>query len=68
MKEMRLRVAAEWATEDLVQVLDLLAKGVLKLEGLITHVRPASEAADAYRIAFGETSCLKMILDWRHIE
>lgn len=68
MKEMRLRVAAEWAPEDLVQVLDLLAKGVLKLEGLITHVRPASEAADAYRIAFGETSCLKMILDWRHIE
>jgi 3-hydroxyethyl bacteriochlorophyllide a dehydrogenase len=36
----------------------------LSLEGLITHRRDFSDAGDAYRIAFGDPACLKMVLDW----
>jgi 3-hydroxyethyl bacteriochlorophyllide a dehydrogenase len=32
---------------------------------LITHRRAAREADAAYRLAFGDPSCLKMVLDWR---
>lgn len=66
MREARLRVAAEWKPADLQAVLGLLARGALSLDGLITHRRAASEAAQAYRTAFGDPECLKMILDWRH--
>lgn len=67
MKEVRLRIAAEWAPEDLESVLRLISGGVLRLDGLVTHSQPASEAAKAYQVAFADPSCLKMILDWRHI-
>ncbi|MCS6932110.1 MAG: chlorophyll synthesis pathway protein BchC [Acetobacteraceae bacterium] len=65
MKEARIRIAAEWRPPDLAAVNALIAEGRLSLEGLITHRRAASEAADAYRIAFGDPACLKMVLDWR---
>ncbi|MDW8398338.1 MAG: chlorophyll synthesis pathway protein BchC [Acetobacteraceae bacterium] len=65
MKEARIRIAAEWQPPDLAAVNALIAEGRLSLEGLITHRRAASEAADAYRIAFGDPACLKMVLDWR---
>jgi bacteriochlorophyllide a dehydrogenase len=67
MREARLRVAAEWKPGDLLAVLSLLASGGLSLDGLITHRRPASEAPEAYRIAFEDPSCLKMVLDWRSL-
>ncbi len=66
MREARLRVAAEWKPDDLSAVLSALAEGRLALEGLITHRMEATEADQAYRTAFGEPACLKMILDWRH--
>jgi len=68
MREARLRVAAEWKPADLVAVTDLLASGRLSLDGLITHRVQAANAAAAYRTAFADASCLKMILDWRDVQ
>jgi len=65
MKEARFRVAAEWRDLDLAAVRELVEDGRLSLDGLITHRRGAGEADDAYRTAFGDPDCLKMILDWR---
>lgn len=65
MKEARLRIAAEWSPGDLASVLELVQSGALSLDGLITDVSPADRAADAYRAAFDDPACLKMVLDWR---
>lgn len=65
MKEARLRIAAEWTREDMVATRQLVESGALSLDGLITHRRPASAAPDAYKMAFNDPDCLKMILDWR---
>ncbi len=65
MREARLRIAAEWKAPDLLAVQALLAAGRLSLDGLITHVADAARAPDAYRTAFTDAGCLKMILDWR---
>ncbi|MBU8542838.1 MULTISPECIES: chlorophyll synthesis pathway protein BchC [Roseomonadaceae] len=65
MREARIRVAAEWKTPDLIAVRELLDAGRLSLDGLITHRRDAAAAPDAYRTAFNDPACLKMILDWR---
>lgn len=65
MKEARLRVAAEWQPADLRAVVELVRSGRLSLDGLITHRRTFDQASDAYRTAFAEPTCLKMLLDWR---
>ncbi|NKC33973.1 chlorophyll synthesis pathway protein BchC [Roseomonas sp. BU-1] len=65
MREARFRVAAEWKEADLVSVRRLLDAGRLSLEGLITHRSAATAAPAAYRTAFTDPACLKMILDWR---
>lgn len=67
MKEARLRVAAEWSPGDLASVLDLVTAGSLSLDGLITNISPAERAAEAYRAAFNDPNCLKMVLDWSTI-
>lgn len=64
MREARLRVAAEWQDSDLVAVRTLIEAGHVSLDGLITHISPASQAHAAYPVAFGDPACLKMILDW----
>lgn len=66
MREARIRVAAEWREPDLREAKGLAESGQLSLDGLITHRHPAREAEAAYRTAFSDPSCLKMILDWRH--
>ena len=66
MREARIRIAAEWKDADLQAVLAHIAAGRLSLDGLITHRREAGAADEAYRQAFGDAACLKMILDWRH--
>jgi len=68
LREARIRVAAEWREPDLATVLRLIAEDRLHLDGLITHRQAAPEAPGAYRTAFSDASCLKMILDWRHIQ
>jgi 3-hydroxyethyl bacteriochlorophyllide a dehydrogenase len=65
MREARIRIAAEWKPADLAAVTALVADGRLSLDGLITHRCAASEAESAYRTAFDDPACLKMILDWR---
>lgn len=65
MREARLRVSAQWRPDDLEAAIALAKSGRLSLDGLITHRSAAGEASDAYRTAFTEPSCLKMILDWR---
>lgn len=65
MREARIRIAAEWKPADMEAVLDLIRTSRLSLDGLITHRAAAADAPDAYRTAFGDPACLKMILDWR---
>lgn len=65
MKEMRLRIAAEWQPADLVATRALVESGTLSLSGLITHQQSGATAPDAYRTAFEDAGCLKMILDWK---
>lgn len=65
MREARLRIAAQWRESDLLAVTRMAESGRLSLDGLITHRQPASEASSAYRTAFGDPACLKMVLDWR---
>ncbi len=66
MREARLRAAAEWREGDLVATRNLIDEGRLSLDGLITHRHAAMDAAAAYRTAFDDPACLKMILDWRN--
>lgn len=65
LREARIRVAAQWQPHDLDAVAALAGTGALSLDRLVTHRRPAAGAPDAYRKAFGDPDCLKMILDWR---
>jgi 3-hydroxyethyl bacteriochlorophyllide a dehydrogenase len=65
LREARIRVSAEFRPHDLTAVTALIERGALSLDGLITHRRPAADAEAAYRTAFGDPECLKMILDWR---
>ncbi len=65
MREARIRISAEFRPEDLAAVTALIEGGRLSLDGLITHRTPAVRAEDAYRTAFADPACLKMILDWR---
>lgn len=65
MKEARFRIAAEWAANDMTATRALVESGALALSDLITHRRPAAEAAEAYETAFSDPACLKMILDWK---
>ena len=67
MREARIRVAAEWQPADLVATRALIESGRLSLDGLITHHHDATDAADAYRIAFDDPACLKMVLNWSSI-
>jgi 3-hydroxyethyl bacteriochlorophyllide a dehydrogenase len=65
MREARIRVAAEWQPADLAATNTLAARGDLRLDGLITHRHDAQHADQAYRTAFADADCLKMLLDWR---
>jgi 3-hydroxyethyl bacteriochlorophyllide a dehydrogenase len=65
MREARLRVAAQWQPQDLAAVKSLAESGRLSLDGLITHRSDVRQADLAYRTAFSDPACLKMVLDWR---
>ncbi len=67
MREARIRVAAQWSPPDLAAVIALAGDGLLSLDGLITHRQDATQADAAYRTAFGDADCLKMVLDWRQV-
>jgi len=65
MREARLRISTEFVIDDLRATAALVDAGELSLAGLVSHVRPAGEATEAYPAAFGDPECLKMVLDWR---
>ncbi len=67
MREARLRIASEFTRTDSDAVTAMIADGLLSLDGLITNRAAASDAPEAYRTAFTDPSCLKMILDWRQL-
>ena len=67
MREARIRIAAQWQPADLIAVKALAESGALSLADLITHHEQAEDAArvdTAYRTAFGDATCLKMVLNW----
>lgn len=68
MRRARIRVAAEWQDQDLEAVNRLIANGELSLDGLITDCESPGRAPAAYRRAFRDSSCLKMVLDWRTLQ
>ena len=68
MREAQIRTAAEWQRADMLAVKELTEAGCFSLDGLITHVDAPTRAADAYRTAFQDASCLKMVLDWRPLQ
>lgn len=65
VREVRLRVAAEWTPADLIHVRKMIEAGALSLSDLISHTRSANDAPEAYRQAFDDPDCLKMILNWK---
>ena len=67
MREARFRIAAQWQPQDLDAVRSLAQSGALSLDGLITHRSTPPEADAAYRTAFQDPDCLKMVLDWRNL-
>ena len=67
MREAQIRCAAEWKRPDLLAVKELAESGRLSLDGLITHNEVPQRADAAYRAAFDDPQCLKMILDWRSL-
>jgi len=68
MREAHIRCAAEWKRPDLMAVKELVETGRLSLDGLITHHGAPVHADAAYRTAFGDPDCLKMVLDWRNCQ
>ncbi len=66
MREATIRCAAEWQRADMLAVKQLAESGALSLAGLITHQERAENAPAAYRTAFSDAACLKMVLDWRN--
>ena len=65
MREIDVRISAEWEAEDMDTALDLVCKGDLSLNKIITHDHAFQQAEEAYKTAFSDPSCLKMVLDWR---
>ncbi|WVN41493.1 chlorophyll synthesis pathway protein BchC [beta proteobacterium MWH-UniP1] len=68
MREASFRIAAQWQPQDLTAVRCLAESGKLSLDGLITHRSEPANADAAYRTAFQDPDCLKMILDWRNTQ
>lgn len=66
LREIRIRVAAQWTPPDMARVLAAVDDGRLSLDGIVSHRVPAAQAEDAYRRAFEDPMCVKLVLDWRH--
>ena len=64
LREARLQVAAQWQPQDLLAVRQQIDSGRLSLDGLITHRSDPREVDHAYRTAFEDPACLKMVLNW----
>ena len=65
MREAQIRAAAQWKKHDLLAVTRMVETGQLSLDGMITHTYKLSQALEAYKVAFSDPLCLKMMLDWK---
>jgi len=65
IRESSIKIAAQWQPGDLDAIQLLIKEEKLSLGGLISHRSSASAAAPAYRQAFEDADCLKMVIDWR---
>jgi len=65
-REARLRIAAQWLPGDLAAVSKYVSQGKLVLDDLVSHIQPVAAAPSAYRQAFTDAACIKMVLDWRN--
>lgn len=68
LREARVRVAAQWLPQDLEAVRLLVNGGQLSLAGIVNCRAPIEAADGAYRQAFEDPACLKMVLDWRNVQ
>ena len=68
MKEIKIRISAEWKQADMRAVNSMVDEGHLSLDGLITNRAAAEDAAWAYRTAFEDVSCSKMVLNWGNLQ
>jgi len=68
LREVRIRVAAQWLPQDLEAVRGLVASGALSLAGIVNCRAPMEAAGDAYHQAFEDPTCLKMVLDWSNVQ
>jgi len=68
LREVRIRVAAQWLPQDLESVRGLVASGALSLAGIVNCRAPMEAAGDAYHQAFEDPTCLKMVLDWSNVQ
>jgi 3-hydroxyethyl bacteriochlorophyllide a dehydrogenase len=67
MREAQLIVAREWRhgpEGDLPRSRDIIDKQEIDLNGLLTHRVPLERIQAAYRLAFEEPECLKVVLEW----
>ena len=65
MREIDIRISAEWQSDDMQTALELVSGGDLSLGGISTPDHPCDSAETAYQQAFSDPRCLKMVLDWR---
>ena len=66
MREAKIRISAEFTTEDVSVTKSLIETGALSLDKLISDTRPAEASTEAYKVAFEDSNCLKMVIDWRN--
>ncbi len=67
MREAQILIAREWQfgpDGDLPRVRDMLASGELDVQGLLTHRVPLDRIQAAYRLAFEDPACLKVVVEW----
>jgi 3-hydroxyethyl bacteriochlorophyllide a dehydrogenase len=66
IKEVSVRVSAEFTPEDVATTKLLIEDGSLSFDGLVSDVFQINKANEAYKVAFEKAECLKMVLDWRN--
>lgn len=64
MREARIAIAAEFTPQDVTAVLAMVEDGRVDLSGLISNTAPIRSADTAYRTAFEDPACTKMVLSW----
>ena len=65
LREAKFRVSAQWSRNDLQEVSKLFATKKLDFKDLISHRVSGDSISQAYETAFNDSSCLKMIINWK---